>query len=294
MSTSWKTSNRTLQILRAAEAGRYGVLAAIAYNTEQILGLVRAAVRARSPLILQFFPWAITYSDGVLVRAAADAIRQLAPAGAEPVPIAIHLDHAQDEALIRRAADELPFDSIMVDMSRFDRDENLAKTRELVAYCHERRIATEAEPGRIEGGEDGVADTAGLEGSMTTEGEVADFVATGVDVLAPAVGNVHGEYGPAGPRLDFGRLDTLVSLAKGKVHIALHGTNGFEPELMKKCIAAGVSKINVNRLVLDDYSNHVAAQAGKIPQTVLMEEGTEKVVSLTMEWMRHCGSAGKA
>ncbi|KAB2575466.1 putative fructose-bisphosphate aldolase [Lasiodiplodia theobromae] len=286
---SWKDTNPHLQILRAAEAGRYGVLAAIAYNVEQILGLIRAANQTRSPLILQFFPWAITWSDGLLIRAAADAIKHHAT-----VPISIHLDHAQDEALIRHAADTLPFDSIMVDMSHFEKEENLAKTRELVAYCHARKIATEAEPGRIEGGEDGVMDTEGLEGSKTTVEEAHDFVATGVDVLAPAIGNIHGEYGPAGPQLDFQRMNDLVAAVQGKVRIALHGTNGFKPELVQQLVAAGVSKINVNKLVLDDYLDHLAATAGKVPQTVLMEQGTEKVISLTAEWMRHCGSAGKA
>lgn len=196
---SWKESNRTIQILKAAEKGKYGVLAAIAYNIEQILGLVRAAEKARSPLIIQFFPWAITWSDGLLIRAAADAMKTAT------VPISVHLDHAQEESLIRHAADNLPFDSIMVDMSHHEKEENLAKTKELVEYCHVRRIATEAEPGRIEGGEDGVMDTAGLEGSKTTVEEAQDFVATGVDILAPAIGNVHGEYGPAGPQLDFER-----------------------------------------------------------------------------------------
>ncbi|KAF4310870.1 Ketose-bisphosphate aldolase class-2 [Botryosphaeria dothidea] len=285
---SWKESNRTIQILKAAEKGKYGVLAAIAYNIEQILGLVRAAEKARSPLIIQFFPWAITWSDGLLIRAAADAMKTAT------VPISIHLDHAQEESLIRHAADNLPFDSIMVDMSHHEKEENLAKTKELVEYCHVRRIATEAEPGRIEGGEDGVMDTAGLEGSKTTVEEAQDFVATGVDILAPAIGNVHGEYGPAGPQLDFERMRTLLSHVDGKVRIALHGTNGFKPELMKQCIVAGVSKVNVNKLVLDDYFDHLAAKAGKVPHTALMEEGTEEVISLTVEWMEACGSAGKA
>ena len=76
------------------------------------------------------FPWAITATDGLLIRAAADA------ASRATVPIAIHLDHCQDEALVRLAADTLPFDSIMVDMSHHEKAENLAKTKELVAYCH--------------------------------------------------------------------------------------------------------------------------------------------------------------
>jgi fructose-bisphosphate aldolase class II len=194
-----RPSNRTTEILKKAEQGRYGVIAAIAYNIEQILGLVRAAEEARSPLIIQFFPWAITFSDGLLVRTAADAAHRAS------VPISIHLDHAQDPEIIKLAADTLPFDSIMVDMSHYEKEENLAKTAQLVKYCQERGIATEAEPGRIEGGEDGVMDTAGLEASKTTPEEVEEFIATGVDSLAPAFGNVHGEYGPQGPDLDFKR-----------------------------------------------------------------------------------------
>lgn len=90
------------------------------------------------------------------------------------------------------------------------------------------------------------------------------------------------------------RMRTLLSHVDGKVRIALHGTNGFKPELMKQCIVAGVSKVNVNKLVLDDYFDHLAAKAGKVPHTALMEEGTEEVISLTVEWMEACGSAGKA
>lgn len=199
--SDWKETNRTIQILKAAEEGKYGVLATVAYNIEHILGMIQAAEHAQSPLIIQFFPWAITFSNGLLIRTAADA------ASRSKVPVAIHLDHAQDEKMIREAADTLPFDSIMIDMSHYEKETNLARTRELVKYCHARGVATEAEPGRIEGGEDGVMDTEGLEGSKTTMEEVTDFVNTGVDFLAPAIGNMHGEcpYGDSEPNLDFKR-----------------------------------------------------------------------------------------
>ncbi|QKX59613.1 uncharacterized protein TRUGW13939_06750 [Talaromyces rugulosus] len=284
---SWKDINTHNRILRDAEAGQYGVIAAIAYNVEQIFGLVKAAKNVRSPLIIQFFPWAIEVYDGLLVRTAADAAKT---AG---VPISIHLDHAQSEDIIKRAA-ELPFDSIMVDMSHYDKEINLKKTAELVEYCNQRHKATEAEPGRIEGGEDGVMDTAGLEACMTTPEEIEEFVATGVDSLAPAFGNVHGEYGPSGPRLDFGRFSQIRILADNRVRLVLHGTNGFAPDLMKRCVAAGVTKINVNRLVLDDYYEHLNANVGKMGHTQLIEEGIEKVTQLTMKWMEICGSSGKA
>jgi fructose-bisphosphate aldolase, class II len=133
----------------------------------------------------------VTFSNGILVHAAALAARQAS------VPIAMHLDHCQDENLVKQACD-LPFDSIMIDMSHHSKEQNLAKTRELVSHCHSRGRATEAEPGRIEGGEDGLVDTVDLSGLITSTEEARQFLDAGVDVLAPAFGNVHGEYGPRG------------------------------------------------------------------------------------------------
>lgn len=139
-------SNRALAILDHAASNHYGVPAMCCYNLEGILATVRAAEAKRSPAMILLFPWAIHYADGLLVHAAAEAARKAS------VPIAVHMDHAQTPEIIRYAADLGGFDSIMVDMSHYDKEENLRLTRELVAYCHERGIATEAEPGRIEGG----------------------------------------------------------------------------------------------------------------------------------------------
>ncbi|KAL2027637.1 hypothetical protein VTO58DRAFT_110325 [Aureobasidium pullulans] len=282
--------NKTKKILEDAEKGGYGIIASIVYNVENIVAVVRAAENKRSPLIIQVFPWAITASDGLLVRAAADA------ASRASVPIAIHLDHAQDEALIRLAADNLPFDSIMVDMSHHEKEENLAKTKELVEYCHARGIATEAEPGRLEGGEDGVADTVDLEGVLTTPEDVEQFIATGVDFLAPAFGNIHGEspYGKAGPQLDYARLKAIKKQANGRVRIVAHGTNEWPDDVTQRVIQAGVSKINVNRLVLDDYLKHSRANAAKMPLTKLIDEGIQHTTRQQEEQMDVAWSTGKA
>ncbi|EMT74609.1 ketose-bisphosphate aldolase [Fusarium oxysporum II5] len=289
MTFTWEPqNNKTCQILKAAEDGGYGVVAPIAYNIEHILAFVRAAEVKRSPLIIQVFPWAITFSSDLLIHAAAHAARNAS------VPVAIHLDHAQDEAIIRHAADSLPFDSIMVDMSHHEMEENLSKTKELVSYCHARGIATEAEPGRIEGGEDGIADTADLEGALTTAEQVEDFIATGIDFLAPAFGNVHGEYGKRGPVLEFDRLEMIRSRVNGRVRVVLHGTNDFPEDIMKACIKGGVSKVNVNKLVLDDYLIHIKEQASRLNLTTLMEEGVEKAQKLTEWQMDVYGSSGKA
>ena len=105
-----------------------------------------------------------------------------------------------------KAADMDVFDSIMVDMSHYEREENLEMTRRITEMLHRKGVATEAEPGRINGGEDGVKDTGDLEGMLTTGEEAKLFVDTGIDFLAPAFGNVHGNYGGVeNIKLDFER-----------------------------------------------------------------------------------------
>lgn len=90
------------------------------------------------------------------------------------------------------------------------------------------------------------------------------------------------------------RFQNVRAQANGRINLALHGTNGFAPELMKRCVAAGVTKINVNRLVLDDYYDHLRANVDRMPHTQLIEEGIQKVADLTVKWMEISGSAGKA
>jgi len=277
-------------MLKAAEEGGYGVPGIVSYNLETIVGAVRAAEAKRSPLQILLFPWAIKYAKGLFVNMVADACRSAT------VPICLHLDHAQEEDIIKIAAD-MPdaFDSIMVDMSHFEKEENLEKTRKWVAYCHERGISCEAEPGRMEGGEDGVKDTGDLEGVLTTPEEALRFVDTGIDFLAPAFGNVHGNYGGVeNMKLDYPRLDGIRKATKGKVQLVLHGTNGFPEDIMSNCVKHGMTRCNVNELVLHKYSAYVKENTGKVPLTTLMEKGTDLIQEL-VEWqMDVVGSTGKA
>lgn len=90
------------------------------------------------------------------------------------------------------------------------------------------------------------------------------------------------------------RLEEIKERANGRVRLVLHGTNGYPPELLQKCITAGISKINVNKLVLEGYTRHLHSQAAKVPLTKLMEEAVEQVARLQGEQMDICGSSGKA
>ncbi|KAH6895927.1 ketose-bisphosphate aldolase [Thelonectria olida] len=282
------SGNKTMQILNAARAGGYAVPGMCCYNIEAVIATVRAAEAANSPAMVLLFPWAMTYAGTSLVRAAADACQNA------KVPVSLHLDHCQTPELVRRAADiNKGFDSIMCDMSHYEKEENLALTRELVAYCHERGIATEAEPGRIEGGEDGVAETVDLEGVLTTPEQAVEFVDTGIELLAPAFGNVHGEYGPRGIRLEYDRLEKVNATVGDRVHLVLHGADPFDEDIFRRCIAAGVTKININKGMNKHYARVQDEMRGK-PLTSVIEAGTlamQKAIEQYMQWL---GSAGKA
>jgi fructose-bisphosphate aldolase class II len=78
------------------------------------------------------------------------------------------------------------------------------------------------------------------------------------------------------------------------VQIVLHGTNGFPPEIMQKCIRYGVTRVNVNKIVMNPYFDYAEKNTGKKPLTELMNEGTEIMQKAIEEWMDHIGSSGKA
>ncbi len=206
------------------------------------------------------------------------------------------MDHAQSPELIKRAADLGGFDGIMVDMSHYEKEENMRLSKEMVEYCNARGIITECEPGRINGGEDGVADTADLEEVLTTPEQAEEFVALGIDWLAPAFGNVHGKYGPKGPQLDYPRLESIEKKVGDRVRLVLHGAHEdhFDEALFRKLIDAGVAKFNINGAVNNEYTKIQAELAGKVPLTTVIEKGTEamqKVVEQHMDWMRSSGKA---
>ncbi|KAJ6455874.1 fructose-bisphosphate aldolase class-II-domain-containing protein [Mycena sanguinolenta] len=251
-------NNRAKLIVDKAIQGHYAIVAVCCYNLEGILATVRAAEAKRSPALIQLFPWSIEFADGLLLHAAAEA------ADKASVPIGVHMDHAQSPEIIRRAADLGGFDGIMVDMSHYERDENMRLSKELVAYCNARGIITECEPGRINGVEDGIQDTEGMEEILTTPEQAEEFVALGIDWLAPAFGNVHGVYGPKGPVLDFPRLTAIQK------------------------------QVNVNGPVNAAYTRVGAELIGKAPLTTVMEEQTKAMQAVVEENMDWCKSSGKA
>ena len=237
--------------------------------------------------MILLFPWAQTFSGAALASAARAA------ATASTVPITIHLDHAQSADAIHAAIATECFDSIMVDMSHHSKKDNLRLTKELTTHCHERGIVTEAEPGRIVGGEDGVTDTAELEAIMTSVDEARDFAATGIDWLAPAFGNVHGNYGARGIQLEYARLRSINDAVGHDVRLVLHGTDGFDKGIYDKCIEGGITKVNINGVMNKEYQR-IRKQNPELGVSEMMERGTEGMQRAVEACIDMLGSEGKA
>jgi len=89
------------------------------------------------------------------------------------------------------------------------------------------------------------------------------------------------------------RLHSVKREAKDRVTIVMHGTNEFTPEITAKCIAGGVTRINVNKMVLSDYFEFTHANTGKVPLTTLLEKGTGLIQAQCEQWMDDIGCSGK-
>ena len=155
------------------------------------------------------------------------------------VPVALHLDHGSYDGCMKCI--EAGFSSVMFDGSHYPIEENVAKTKELVAICAEKGLSLEAEVGAIGGEEDGVV---GM-GECADPNECKMVADLGVDFLAAGIGNIHGKYPANWQGLSFETLDAIQQLT-GDLPLVLHGGTGIPDDMIKRAIDLGVSKINVN------------------------------------------------
>jgi fructose-bisphosphate aldolase class II len=225
---------RTSELVGSARARTVGVGAFNVTTLEQAEGVVAGAEAARLPVIVQLGQSTVEFHGG---RVAPFAAACLALAEGARVPVALHLNHVDDEWLYRQAVD-IGFSSIMFDASGLAYEANVAATRAAADWAHEQGLWIEAELGEI-----GNAEGAHAPGVRTDPGEATSFVAdTGVDGLAVAIGNVHAMR-TATAQLDLdlvGRLRAAVG-----VPLVLHGSSGVADAELRDAVAAGLTKINV-------------------------------------------------
>ncbi|MCC6494765.1 MAG: class II fructose-bisphosphate aldolase [Propionibacteriaceae bacterium] len=241
--------------LAAHQAGT-GLGAFNVIHLEHATAFVRAAERAGTPVVLQISENAVKY-HGALEPI---CVAALAVARAATVPVVVHLDHAEDTDLIRRAV-ELGIGSVMYDGSKLPDAENRETTAAMVALCHAAGVDVEAELGEV-GGKNGVHDPS----ARTSPADAAAFVAdTGVDLLAVAVGSSHAMT-TRDAHLDEELIRAIRAVVP--VPLVLHGSSGVSDAGMRGAIGAGITKINVSTHLNQVFTGAVRAALAAEPALV--------------------------
>ncbi|MFF9277927.1 ketose-bisphosphate aldolase [Streptomyces griseosporeus] len=229
----------TGELLTRAAATRTALAAFNIITLEHVEAVVAGAEAAGAPVVLQVSENAVKFRYGRLLPLARAAV---AAAERAAVPVALHLDHIQSDALLRQAPDA-GFSSVMYDASALPYAENLAATRAAADWAHAQGLWIEAELGQV-GGKDGrPALDAHAPGARTDPAEARAFVAdSGVDALAVAIGSVHAMTTRTAA-LDHDLLKRLAAALD--VPLVLHGSSGVPDDELRAAVTGGITKVNV-------------------------------------------------
>ena len=233
-------------LLRRAEEKNIGCGAFSVGNMEMVRGAIRAAEELDTPIILQIAEVRLKNSPlhlmgPMMVQAAKEA----------KVDVAVHLDHGLTFETVDKAL-ELGFSSVMLDASTLPFEENIARVKAVVEKARKYGATVEAELGLVGGSEDGSCD----HGIRCTDPDDAVVYAreTGIDALAVAIGNAHGNY-PVAPTLAFDVLEKIHE--KVDIPLVLHGGSGITDKDFQKAISLGIRKVNIATASFNSLTAHV-------------------------------------
>ena len=281
------------EMLKKAKAGHYAVGHFNINNLEWTKAILLTAQELNSPVILGVSEGAGKYMTGFDTVAA--MVKAMDKSLGITVPVALHLDHGTYDGCYKCI--KAGFTSIMFDGSHYGIEENIEKTKELVAVAHAMGMSIEAEVGSIGGEEDGVI---GM-GECADPNECKQIADLGVDMLAAGIGNIHGKYPANWEGLSFETLDAIQQKT-GVMPLVLHGGTGIPAEMVKKAITLGVAKVNVNtecQLAFQEATRKYI-EAGKdlegkgFDPRKLLNPGFEAIKATVKEKMELFGSVGKA
>ena len=233
-------------LLRRAEEKNIGCGAFSVGNMEMVRGAIRAAEELDTPIILQIAEVRLKNSPlhlmgPMMVQAAKEA----------KVDVAVHLDHGLTFETVDKAL-ELGFTSVMLDASTLPFEENIARVKVVVEKARKYGATVEAELGLVGGSEDGSCD----HGIRCTYPDDAVVYAreTGIDALAVAIGNAHGNY-PVAPTLAFDVLEKIHE--KVDIPLVLHGGSGITDKDFQRAISLGIRKVNIATASFNSLTAHV-------------------------------------
>ena len=281
------------EMLTKAKAGHYAVGQFNINNLEWTKSILLTAQELNSPVILGVSEGAGKYMCGY--KTVVGMVNGMLEELNITVPVALHLDHGSYEGA--KKCIEAGFSSIMFDGSHYPIEENIEKTKELVATCNKLGLSLEAEVGAIGGEEDGVV---GM-GECADPKECKMVADLGITMLAAGIGNIHGKYPANWKGLSFETLDAIQQLT-GEMPLVLHGGTGIPADMIKKAISLGVSKINVNTecqlafaAATRKYIEEGKDLEGKgFDPRKLLAPGAEAIKATVKEKMELFGSVNKA
>ncbi len=281
------------EMLTKAKEGHYAVGQFNINNLEWTKCILLSAQKLNSPVILGVSEGAGKYMCGY--KTVVGMVKGMIEELGITVPVALHLDHGSYEGALKCI--EAGFSSVMFDGSHYPIDENIEKTKALVALTNEKGISLEAEVGAIGGEEDGVVGT----GECADPEECKMIADLGVTMLAAGIGNIHGKYPENWAGLSF---DTLAAVQEktGSMPLVLHGGTGIPEDMIKKAISLGVSKINVNTECQLSFAaaTRKYIEAGKditgkgFDPRKLLADGCAAIMATVEEKMHLFGSVDKA
>ena len=274
-------------MLEKAKTGRYGVSFCNAVNMEMAKAVIETAEEKNAPVIVG--------TAEVLLPAMElkHVAKYLIPMAKEAsVPVAVHYDHGLTFDRCMEALD-LGFTSIMYDCSMLSYEDNLNKVAEMVRICHEKNVTVEGELGHV-GDNAGSGKLANPSDYYTDPDLALDFVEkTGIDALAVAVGNAHGDYAFP-PKLDFDRI-RIISEKTG-IPLVLHGGSGLADSDFETAVRLGICKINIFTDIDKAGKRGIenGLRAGAKTMMELMPYETDAMKEVVREKIRLFGSSGKA
>lgn len=243
------------RLMKRAEKENYAIPAFNIDNLESAMAVSEIMHEMRTPVIVQMIPRTLNYG-GIAIYPA--MMRELMADC--PVDYALHLDHGSSLSLAKKCIAG-GFSSVMFDGSLMPFEDNVKFTKEVTDFALPMDVSVEGELGTIGGKEEGNTD---LEASYTKVSEAEEFVRrTNVSTLAIGVGTAHGVY-KGTPHINVERIKEIHA-AIG-TPLVLHGASGLSDEVLKDCIAAGITKINFATELRQAYTNGIKAEFAKDPE----------------------------
>ena len=243
------------RLMKRAEKENYAIPAFNIDNLESAMAVSEIMHEMRTPVIVQMIPRTLNYG-GIAIYPA--MMRELMADC--PVDYALHLDHGRSLALAKKCVAG-GFSSVMFDGSLMPFEDNIKFTKEVTDFALPMDVSVEGELGTIGGKEEGDTD---LEASYTKVSEAEEFVRrTNVSTLAIGVGTAHGVY-KGTPHINIERIKEIHTAID--TPLVLHGASGLSDEVLKDCIAAGITKINFATELRQAYTNGIKAEFAKDPE----------------------------